>query len=167
MFRHHFSKNFSSAIKLPLHLCQKTMATYVWVHFWILCFVSLIDTCILMLMPHCLFFLASLLECNYFTMVCYFLLYNKVNQLYIYIYPHISSLLHLPPILPIPLLQVLTKQRANFPLAMRLLPTSYPFYIWWCIYVHATLSLNPSLPFPLPVSSSPFSTSASLFLSCP
>ena len=26
-----------------------------------------------------------------------FLLYNKVNQLYIYIYPHISSLLRLPP----------------------------------------------------------------------
>ena len=36
-------------------------------------------------------------------MVCYFLLYNKVNQLYIYIHPHISSLLHLPPTLPIPL----------------------------------------------------------------
>ena len=30
-------------------------------------------------------------------MVCYFLLYNKVNQLYIYICSHISSLLHLPP----------------------------------------------------------------------
>ena len=33
--------------------------------------------------------------------------------------------------------------------------------------MHATLSFHPSLPFPLPVSSSPFSTSASLFLSCP
>ena len=43
------------------------------------------------------FFLTSLFEYNCFTMVCYFLLYNKVNQLYIYIYPHISSLLHLPP----------------------------------------------------------------------
>ena len=42
------------------------------------------------------FFLTSLLEYNCFTMVCQFLLYNKVNQLYIYIYPHISSLLHLP-----------------------------------------------------------------------
>ena len=30
-------------------------------------------------------------------MVCQFLLYNKVNQLYIYISPHISSLLRLPP----------------------------------------------------------------------
>ena len=38
------------------------------------------------------FFLTSLLEYNCFTMVCYFLLYNKVNQLYIYICSHISSL---------------------------------------------------------------------------
>ena len=38
-------------------------------------------------------------------MVCQFLLYNKVNQLYIYIYPHISSLWCLPPTLPIPPLQ--------------------------------------------------------------
>ena len=49
--------------------------------------------------------LTSLLEYNCFTMVCYFLLYNKVNQLYIYIYPHISSLLSLSshPPYPIPL----------------------------------------------------------------
>ena len=44
-----------------------------------------------------LFILTSLLEYECFTMVCQFLLYNKVNQLYIYIYPHISSFLHLPP----------------------------------------------------------------------
>ena len=69
-----------------------------------------------------IFFLTSLLEFNCFTMVCQLLLYNKVNQLYIYIYPHISSLLlynkvnqlyiytyprissllRLPPTLPIP-----------------------------------------------------------------
>ena len=36
------------------------------------------------------FLLTSLLEYNCFTMVCYFLLYNKVNQLYTYIYPHLS-----------------------------------------------------------------------------
>ena len=54
-------------------------------------------------------FLTSLLEYNCFTMVCQFLLYNKVNQLYIYIYRHIFSLLHLPPTLPIPPLQVVTK----------------------------------------------------------
>ena len=39
------------------------------------------------------------------------------------------------------------------------------FYIWQCIYINATLSLCPSLLFPLPTSSSPFSRSASLFLS--
>ena len=39
-----------------------------------------------------LFFLTSLLEYNCFTVVCQVLLYNKVNQLYIYICPHISSL---------------------------------------------------------------------------
>ena len=50
---------------------------------------------------------------------------------------------------------------------MWLLPTSYLFYIWQCIYVHATLLLRLSLPFPLTVSSSPFSMSASLFLYCP
>ena len=48
-------------------------------------------------------------------MVCQFLLCNKVNQLYIYIYPHIPSLLHLPPTLPIPPLQVVTKPRADLP----------------------------------------------------
>ena len=45
------------------------------------------------------FFLTSLLEYNCYTIVCSFLLYNKVNQLYIYIYPHISSLWRLPPML--------------------------------------------------------------------
>ena len=71
------------------------------------------------------FFLTSSLEYNCFTMVCQFLPYNKVNQLYIQIYPHISSLLRLPPTLPIPLLQVVTKHQADlsvlcscFPLAI-------------------------------------------------
>ena len=95
-------------------------------------------------------------------------MYNKVNQLYVYIYPHISSLLRLPPFHP-PYPTPLGGHKApSFsPCAMWLLPTSYLFYIWKCIYVHATLSLRPSLPFPLPMSSSPFSTSVSLFLSCP
>ena len=48
-------------------------------------------------------------------MVCQFLLYNKVNQLYIYIYRHISSFLCLPPIIPTPPLQVVTKHRADLP----------------------------------------------------
>ena len=49
-------------------------------------------------------------------MVCQFLLYNKVNQLYTYIYPHISPILRLPPPLPIPPLQVDTKHRADLPM---------------------------------------------------
>ena len=32
-------------------------------------------------------FFTSLLEYKCFTMLCKFLLYNKVNQLYVYIYP--------------------------------------------------------------------------------
>ena len=55
------------------------------------------------------FFLISLLGYNCLTMFCQFLLYNKVKQLYVHIYPHISSLLGLPPTLPIPPLQVVTK----------------------------------------------------------
>ena len=48
-----------------------------------------------------LFFLISLLEYNCFTMVCQFLLYNKVNQLYIYpISP--PSCISLPPSLSHP-----------------------------------------------------------------
>ena len=54
-------------------------------------------------------FLTTLLQYNCFTMLCQFLLYNKVNQLYVYIYPYVPSLLRLPPTLPIPLLQVVTK----------------------------------------------------------
>ena len=47
-----------------------------------------------------LFFLTSLLEYNCFIMLCQFLLYSKVNQLYVYIYP-IShpSCISLPPFL--------------------------------------------------------------------
>ena len=58
-----------------------------------------------------------------------------MNQLYIYIYPHISSPLHLP---PTPLGG--HKTRSWSPCAMWLLPTSYIFY-WnsftfnWVIYL--------------------------------
>ena len=62
-----------------------------------------------------LFLFFALLEYNCFTMVSQFLLCNIVNQLYIYIYPHISSLLRFPPSLPIPPLQVVTKHPADLP----------------------------------------------------
>ena len=48
-------------------------------------------------------------------MLCQFLLYNKVNQLYVYIYPHICSLLRLPLTLPISPLQVVTKYHVDLP----------------------------------------------------
>ena len=34
------------------------------------------------------------------------------------------------------------------PCAIQLLPTSCLFYIWKCVYVNATLSIHPTLPFP-------------------
>ena len=76
-----------------------------------------------------------------------FLLYNKMNQLYEYIYPHISSLFSLPPTLPISSLQVITRAPSLSPCTMQQFPISHPFYIWQCIYVNATLSLHLHLPF--------------------
>ena len=103
-------------------------------------------------------------------MLCQFLLYNKVNQLYVYIYPHIPSLLHLPipPPYPTSLSHPSRWSQSSelISLCYAAASTSCLFYIWQCIYVHATLSLHPSLPFPLHMSSTPFSMSASLFLSC-
>ena len=75
----------------------------------------------------CTIFLASLLAYNCFRMLCQFLLYNKVNQLYIYIYTHIPSLLHLPPTLPIPPFQVVTKHRADFPVLCSCFPLAIYF----------------------------------------
>ena len=76
------------------------------------------------------FFKTSLLEYNCFTMVCYFLLYNKVNQLYIYICSHISSLLRLPASNPpYPTALGGPKPPSWSPCAMWLLPTSYLFYV--------------------------------------
>ena len=58
-------------------------------------------------------YINTFIDINCFTMLCCFLLYNKVNQLYLYIYPHISSLLCLPPTFLIPPLQMVTKHRAD------------------------------------------------------
>ena len=101
-------------------------------------------------------FLTSLLEYNCFTMLCQFLLYNKVNQLCICIYPHIPSLSRLPPTLLIP---PFLSHPSRWSQSTELISLCYAA-------ASHQLSICPSLPFPLPVSSSPFSTSASLFLSC-
>ena len=68
-------------------------------------------------------------------MLCQFLLYNKVNQLYVYIYPHIPSLLHLPPTLPIPPLQGVTKHRADLPVLYSCFPLAIFFFLILFIYL--------------------------------
>ena len=85
------------------------------------------------------FFLTSLLEYNCFTMMCQFLLYNKVNQLYVYIYPHIPSLLRLPPTLPIPPLQVVTKHRADLPVLRGCFPLA-SYFTFGSVYMSVPLS---------------------------
>ena len=97
-----------------------------------------------------IYFLTSLLEYNCLTMVCQFLLYKKVNQLYIYIYPHISSLLCLPPTLPIPPLQVVTKHQADLPV----LCGCFPLAIYSTIgSIYKSMALShfvPAYPSPCP-----------------
>ena len=98
----------------------------------------------------CTIFLASLLAYNCFRMLCQFLLYNKVNQLYIYIYPHISSLLCLPPTLPIPRLQVDTKHRADLPVLCGCFPLAICF-TFGSVYMSMLLShFVPAYPYPSP-----------------
>ena len=93
-----------------------------------------------------LFFLTSLLEYNFFTMFCQFLLYNKVNQLYIYIYPHIP----LTSILPIPSLQMVTKHRADLPVLCGCFPLAIDF-TFGSVYMSMTIShFVPTYPSPSP-----------------
>ena len=100
-------------------------------------------------------------------MVCQFLLYNKVNQLYIYIHPHISSLWRLPPTLPIPPVQVDRKHQGDLPV----LCACFPLAIYFTFHnVYMSMSLCHFVPAylpPHPRSSSPFAMSVSLFLFCP
>ena len=72
-------------------------------------------------------------------MVCQFLLYNKVNQLYIHIYPLISSLLHLPLTLPIPPFQVVTKHRADLPGLCSCFPLAI-YFMFGSVYMSMPLS---------------------------
>ena len=86
-----------------------------------------------------IYFLTSLLEYNCFTMLCQFLLYNKVNQLCIYIYPHILTLLHLSPTLPVPPLQVVTSHRAGLPVLCGCFPLAIYFTLG-SVYMSMPLS---------------------------
>ena len=80
-----------------------------------------------------------LLEYNCFTVLCQFLLYNKVNQLYVYIYPHITFLLCLPPTLPIPPVQVVIKHRADLPVLCSCFPLVI-YFIFYSVYMSMLLS---------------------------
>ena len=83
-------------------------------------------------------------------MLCQFLLYNKVNQLYVYMYLHISSLLRLPPTLPIPPLQVDTKHRADFPVLCGCFPLAI-YFTFGSVYMSMPLShFVPAYPSPSP-----------------
>ena len=101
-------------------------------------------------MTYLFIYLASFLEYNCFTMVCQFLLYNKVNQLYIYIYPHIHSLLRLPPTLPILPLQVVTKHPADLPVLCSCFPLAI-YFTFGSVYMSMALShFVPAYPSPSP-----------------
>ena len=95
----------------------------------------------------------SLLEYKCFTMLCQFLLYNKVNQLYVYIYPYIPSFLGLPPTIPIPSLQVVTKHQADLPVLCSSFPLAIHF-TFGSVYMSMLLShflpASHSAPAPYP-----------------
>ena len=83
-------------------------------------------------------------------MFCQFLLFNKVNQLYVHIYPHIPSLLSVPPTLPIPPLQVVAKPGADLPVLRGCFPLAISIlhlvvYICPC---HSLTSSQLTLPPP-------------------
>ena len=93
------------------------------------------------------FFFNIFIEYNCFTTVCQFLLYNKVNQLYIYIYPHISSLLCLSPSHPpIPPLQVVTKHGADFPLLCGCFPIAILHLVVYICPCHSLTLSQLTLP---------------------
>ena len=70
-------------------------------------------------------------------MLCYFLLYSKVNQLYVYIYP---LFLRFP--------SHLGHHRAlsRVPCTRQQVLISYLFYTKWCIYVNPNLPIHPTSP---------------------
>ena len=104
-------------LNLPIHECGMSLQVFTsLISSSAFCnFLHIDSACVLLDLYLSIFFNIFIVEYNCFTVVCQFLLYNKVNQLYVYLYPHIPSLLCLPPTLPIPPLQVVTKQRADLP----------------------------------------------------
>ena len=81
------------------------------------------------------------LEYNCFTMLCQFLLYNNVNQLYVYTY---SLPLQPPSHSPIPPIQVITEHRAELPV----LYCSFPLAIY---FTHGSVFISIHPPFHPPL----------------
>ena len=80
----------------------------------------------------------------------YFLLYNKVNQLYAYVNAHIPSLLHLPPTLLIPPLCVVPKHKDDYPVPCSCFPLAI-YFTFGSVYMSMILShFVPAYPFPSP-----------------
>ena len=80
------------------------------------------------------------MEYNCSTMVCQFLLYNKVNQLYVsYIPISLPSCISLPPTLPIPPLQVEIKHGAGLPVLCDCFPLAI-YFTFGSVYMSMPLS---------------------------
>ena len=114
-------------------------------------------------------FLTSLLEYNCFTMVCQFLLYNKVNQLHIHMSPYLFPLAS--PSLPPSLSHPSRLSQSTELISLCYVAASHQLSIL-CLVVYIcpchSLTLSQLTLPPFPVSSSPSSSrSASLFPSCP
>ena len=104
-----------------------------------------------------------LLECNWFTILHQFPLQNKLNLLCVYIYPH-SLRPHFYP--SIPPFQLITEDRAELPVFYSRFPLSVSFTGGSiCMQSQYPNSSHPPFSFPS-VSTSPFSTSVSLFMPC-
>ena len=101
---------------------------------------------------------------------CLFLLFNEVNQLYVYIY----ALPHEPPSHPHaishPSRSSQSTELSSLCCKLLVLPTSCLFYAWQCIYVSPNIPVDLTLPFPpcphicslhLPLYSSPGNRSSS------
>ena len=71
-----------------------------------------------------------------------------MNQLYLYLYPHIPSLFGVPPTLPIPPLYVVTKQWADLPVLWACFPLAINFTLGGVYMSTAHFHFVPAYPSP-------------------
>ena len=92
----------------------------------------------------CLFFF-FLLACTCFTILCQFMLYSKVNQLQVHMYPLPLGPPALPSSPPRPPIQVTAEPELSF---LGFTAGSHWLCHTWCsIYVHPNLPVGPTLTF--------------------